>query len=1340
MRTINCPRTGTYFFHVGVFLFCCFLLMVQSIGFSQQNGSAGLARLASLSPDKKIHQYVYDNWNIEDGLPSDAIWAITQTNDGYIWLATYGGLVRFNGVTFSVFDRDNTPQFTHNRMLSLCADRDGGLWIGTEDDGLCRYRDGRFRKFTVDDGIHETTVNALIQDRSGQLWVGGTTGIARYRNNRFEYLNPGGKNMNITAIHEDDRGVVWFADWGKGLYRYQDGEIAFFGVAEGLSGFDIHSLCSDNDGHLMVGTIGRGLSRLVGDTFVPDTRLVNSPVNSIRCMYRDRAGTLWLGTRIGIAYLRGDDLDLFSRNNGFVDDRVQAIFEDREGNLWVGVYKGGLCRFKDGCIRTFFSGNGTLDSRIWAVFEDRDGVIWVGTEQNGLKRMTGDTVTTMTVNDGLPSNKVQAFTQDEDGNIWIGTAAGVARYNDGKVTQRFFTSTRSTRQPVRYIYEAPSMRGRIWLGTDSGGLKCLKNDTLFQFTLPGLVDESVISWIKEDPTQAGVLWICSSRGLIKLHVESEKMTLYTTADGLSTNRLCNGYIDPRGIMWISTMGGGLNRIKNGRISYFTTSNGFLDDAIWSIYEDKRQTLWMSSDKGIFFVKKQQLNDFADGKITAFHTESFGIANGLKSAECNGSGNPVMKKSGSPTLWYPTMNGLACLDFSRIRKNTIQPPVYIEEVRIDRRNQVLPADAEISAWRRDFEFHFTALSFRDPTGVAIKYRLEGYDSHWVKAGTKRVAHYTNLSPGSYRFRVIAANEDGLWNQTGASISFSIKAPFHHRWWFLVLFYGLIAFLLFHLYRRRVAGMEKKIRRLEDQARDEQRAEDDLTHMQILLTDIIDSMPSVLIGVDGEGCVTHWNAEAVRLTEIQANDAFGHHIADLYPDFKSELESMQTAIVKRIPQRNQKVIRRVGKDTRYSTITIYPLAVEGVEGAVIRIDDVTELANKEAQLRQAQKMETVGTLASGLAHDFNNILGGIIGTLTLARFKLDSEGEIPKDELDDYFSMMEECGERATHMVKQLLTLSREQELEFAPVDLNLTIKQVMKICRSSLHKSIDIKAEFRDHPAMVNADPTQLGQVLLNFCVNADHAMTIMREPDKSWGGTLSVGLERMHADSHFCAIHPEAREIDYWNLSVKDEGVGMDSETASRIFNPFFTRKEKGKGTGLGLAMAYSIVEQHQGFISFFSSEGVGTTFNIYLPLLSHKLIPVTRKSASQSAEIPRGEGLVLVVDDELIMRRIARSVLETCGYEVVCVENGKEGVDTFALRYQEIKVVLLDVAMPKLSGNDAFIRMKEIDPNVKVLLASGFKQDARIKEMIQLGVKAFIQKPFTLKKLANAIHKVSQS
>lgn len=510
--------------------------------------------------------------------------------------------------------------------------------------------------------------------------------------------------------------------------------------------------------------------------------------------------------------------------------------------------------------------------------------------------------------------------------------------------------------------------------------------------------------------------------------------------------------------------------------------------------------------------------------------------------------------------------------------------------------------------------------------------------------------------------------------------------------------------------------------------------ELKQAENLLSNVINSMPSMLISINEEGVISQWNEAAVQKTGIVATRAIGKDLWEIAPLFQSYQKHYNEVIERCEPQEFYRETLDNKEDAHaFYNVLLFPLISNGSKGMVMRVDDITEIEEKEEQLRQAQKMESVGTLAGGLAHDFNNMLGGITGSLSLIKHKLEQDNQIQSEDLSRYLGVMDGAADRAIDMVQQLLTLSRKHELSFAPVDLNLTIKHIVKICANTFDKCIELIPVYTDDRAMVNGDPTQLEQVLLNLCINASHAMTIMREEEKALGGKLRLDLKAIRVDRHFRATHPEAADIDYWRLSVRDTGVGMDKKTVAKIFDPFFTTKEKGKGTGLGLAVAYNIIKQHNGFVDVYSEQGLGTTFNVFLPVKDG--VEVSEFMAEE--ELPRGSGLILVVDDEEMIRQVAQSILVECGYEVIFARDGVEGIEIFKQSHTEINAILLDMVMPRMAGKETYIEMRKIDPGLKVLLASGFKQDERVKAVLGMGVQGFIQKPYTLQSLAVAIDRI---
>ncbi|MCB2184283.1 MAG: PAS domain S-box protein [Desulfobulbaceae bacterium] len=530
-------------------------------------------------------------------------------------------------------------------------------------------------------------------------------------------------------------------------------------------------------------------------------------------------------------------------------------------------------------------------------------------------------------------------------------------------------------------------------------------------------------------------------------------------------------------------------------------------------------------------------------------------------------------------------------------------------------------------------------------------------------------------------------------------------------------------------------EGQIIRYEGLIRDitqQKKASEEIAQMRNYLHSIIESMPSMLITIDKDLIVTQWNSAASHITGIPSTKAIGEKIWNIAPFFRKYIDHVDR--ISLYPETIKLQREHMGSDKeRLFNMTIFPLVTNGTSGIAIRLDDITELETKEKQLQQAQKMESLGTLAGGLAHDFNNVLGGILGNLSLIQFRLDQHELISEEELREYVKSMSTGGYRAADLVRQLLTLSRKQKIELVPVDLNLSIKHVRKISENTFDRSVKINIQMLPAPAYCLADPSQIEQVILNICINAAHSMTIMRG-ETTWGGDLTVSLKKMTSDRIFCQSHPDAKEGLYWVVSISDTGVGMDSTVLAKIFDPFFTTKEKGKGTGLGLSMAYSIIKQLNGFIDVSSKKNMGSTFNIYLPFLERQ---IREQDLLKDPLIYPGQGCILVVDDDDIMLETACAILKSAGYDVLAARNGQEGVDIYREKQSSLSAILLDLVMPIMSGKETYLEIKKINPDAKVLLSSGFRHDERVDDVMQLGVNGFLQKPYTMENLTKTMKEI---
>lgn len=534
--------------------------------------------------------------------------------------------------------------------------------------------------------------------------------------------------------------------------------------------------------------------------------------------------------------------------------------------------------------------------------------------------------------------------------------------------------------------------------------------------------------------------------------------------------------------------------------------------------------------------------------------------------------------------------------------------------------------------------------------------------------------------------------------------------------------------------RTAELKDTNKKLEHKANEYLELSKKLSDTTNFLDNLIEAMPSVLIAINESGIVTKVNQAACAFAGKPLAEIMGKELLEVIPEF---LEYKNDIIHVLKERAIKKYYRKTFSfaERRLFDFMIFPIISNNVAGIVIKIDDVTEIEKREMQVRHAQKMETIGNLASGLAHDFNNVLGGITGTLSLIKFKFQKNDELFTKDIFPYLNTIEECGKRAEDMVTQLLTLSRKRKMLLVPVDLNIAIKNVVKVCQNTFDKSVEIKAKYYHGQAVANADATQIEQVLLNLCINAVHSMTVMRKEEKQ-GGILTISIEKIFPDPQFKISNIEAEEIEYWVLSVKDTGVGMEKDIIPKIFEPFFTTKQD-KGTGLGLSMAYDIVHMHNGFINVSSEKGRGSIFKVHLPVY----YKVNGVSVSQDKDLfVKGSGLILVVDDEEIMRNLAKSILSECGYDIITAENGEEAVAMYRMHHKNIALVLLDMGMPKKNGKDAFLEMKKINSDIKAIISSGLSSNENIEPLLSIGFKAFIKKPYSISTLSIKIKESIES
>ena len=766
----------------------------------------------ALNPTKSINQYVHKIWQIEDGLPQNSVNTIIQTNSGYIWMGTEDGLVRFDGVNFTVFNQFNTKELTNNDIRILFEDNFNNLWIGTYGGGLILYKNKKFKALTTVHGLSNNMIRAIFMDSDNNLWIGTNGGgLNKYKNGKFTvYKTDKGLSNNIVrAIHQDKNKNIWIGtDKGLNLFKNNKFETSFsknifFDAA-------IWSIYEDKKQNLWVGTNGGGLYKLYNEKHEKFSLEQGLTSNVIRTIFQDSQDNLWLGTDGGgLNIYRNNKFIGFSQKDGLSSNMILSVFEDKEKNFWIGTEGGGLNLLRDGKFTAFTKDNGLTEDIISPIYEDSKGNLWIGTWSNGLNILKEGKFSSLSIEDGLSNNRVRSILEDKKGNIWIGTrGGGLNRYKDGTF-QVYSLEQGLSNSKVFSIIEDD--KGVLWIGTYGGGINKFENEKFTNITTNQGLSHNVVTTLLMDSNKN--IWAGTFGGGLNKIVKNEIKVL-NTENGLSNNKVFALYEDKSKNLWIGTYGGGLNLYKNEIITVFTSEQGLYDNVIYSIMEDSNSNLWFSGNKGIFYVNKNELLSYYSSKKNVSITSvSFSTSDGMKSRECNGSINPASFKTKNGKFWFPTIKGAVVVDPDHVKTNAVKPPVHLEKVIVDQKEIEINNNIKFNPEIERMEFHYAGLSYSAPEKVKFKYKLKGFDRDWVNAESRRIAYYTNLSPGKYTFKVIACNNDGLWNKKGASLTF-VKMPFFYQ---TKLFYLLCIAALFGIfysfYRAKIKKAELKQRELE-----------------------------------------------------------------------------------------------------------------------------------------------------------------------------------------------------------------------------------------------------------------------------------------------------------------------------------------------------------------------------------------------------------------------------------------------------------------------------------------------------------------------------------------------
>jgi signal transduction histidine kinase/ligand-binding sensor domain-containing protein len=774
------------------------------------SGSLGAQQPSGLSTAKRVTQYHLDAWQEVQGLKHNSIISLAQSADGYLWLATYAELYRFDGVTF----RNYESVLNGAQPRSLFQDSQDRMWIGTTS-GLFTYSKGSFSRIPLDASLPQRTISAITELHDGTLLFGTQSGLFSYdgtafvnRSIEFDVINSA-----VWCITETSDGEVWIGT-EKGVRRKTSSFVEQIDTTSGsLKHNIVRSIIEDRFGNLWIGTGGGGITRYRNGAFSTFTTKDGLPSNVIRILYEDRNGSVWIGSSGGglSRYLNGR-FETLTSDDGLTTDVIWALCQDREGSLWIGTGGGGLNRLRDSRFTALTKKEGIGNNFLWTVYEDNRGVQWIGTNGGGITAWENGSAKTYTVGTTPLSNIIKTIADDGKGKIWVGTSDGV--FTASSSPPHSFRKESSIAAKLIFAITKTN-DNTIWIGTQNNGVYVVANGITTHYTTANGLLHNTVRTVTQHPN--GSIWFGTDSGIVILSTKGKtrEWKLFPHNELFSENEIREIYIDADSVVWVGTDRGGLCRFGGGSVMKYGPEQGYDAIAVHEIQEDDLGNLWLTCNKGIYRVSKSELNAIANGVVERTEFTLYGIVDGMGSSECNGGSQPAGWKMRNGTIWFPTMKGVTIVAPQKLPTNTIVPPVYIEKITADGTPvEIVSSNVELRAGTNRVTINFSALSLLAPELVQFKYMMDGYDKTWIKGGNSRTVSYTNIAPGTYTFKVIAANNDGVWNSRGASITIVQLPHFYQTSWFGITAMLLFSGLVFSAYRVRINVLKAREQELKE----------------------------------------------------------------------------------------------------------------------------------------------------------------------------------------------------------------------------------------------------------------------------------------------------------------------------------------------------------------------------------------------------------------------------------------------------------------------------------------------------------------------------------------------
>jgi signal transduction histidine kinase/ligand-binding sensor domain-containing protein len=758
----------------------------------------GSPRVLALDPALDLNQYAHTAWSFRDGFSKGRVTSFAQTPDGYLWLGTEFGLLRFDGVRTVPWRPPGDEQLPANWVRALLTAPDGTLWIGTFR-GLASLKNGTLTRYAELAG-HD--VYALLVDHQGTVWIGGgLTGVGgtlcTIQRGRMQCLGDGsGLGGWVASFHEDRDHNIWVASQ-TGLWRWKPGlptryPFPVVGTSQALAASDQSTL--------LIATPD-GISQLVDGKGSPYRLPGSAPRFKPQRMLVDRDGGLWIGTLDrGLLHVHQGRTDLFTQANGLSGNSVTKLFEDREGNIWVATMDG-VDRFRDVAVRTMSANQGLSSGSPWSVLASRDGSVWLGSN-GGLSRWHDGQVTIYRARShpGLPDDAVGTLFEDHRQRIWVSTLRGIAYFEDGRFVP-------VPRLPPGHTHSmVGDTAGNLWLINDVQGLFHVRDGRIVDQVPWGTLGlKGAASALLVDAKEGGV-WI-GFEGRVALFKNGRIDASYVIADGVVENRVNNLRLDRDGALWAASERG-LSRVKDGHVVTLASQNGLPCDAVYWSMEDDDQAVWMYTACGVVRIAATELNAGISDPKRRLQTAVFDGSSGVGLRGNTPAYDPQVAKSTDGRLWFLPNDGVSVLDPRRLSINPLPPPVHVEQVTANGQTYDVSSEVRLPPLIRDLRIDYTALSFVAPEKNRFRIKLEGWDADWLDVENRRQVLYSNLPPGQYHFKVTASNNSGVWNETGARLDLYIAPAYYQTAWFRVSAVAAGAALLWCAYWVRVRGIQQR----------------------------------------------------------------------------------------------------------------------------------------------------------------------------------------------------------------------------------------------------------------------------------------------------------------------------------------------------------------------------------------------------------------------------------------------------------------------------------------------------------------------------------------------------